>query len=155
MGDSVMLAGQLEGVQLTPLQQIGVEGGDVYHAMKHTDQGYGGFGECYFSFVEPQAIKAWKQHTQMTLNFVVPLGSVRVVIVDQREESSTCGQFQEVILSPDNYQRLTIPPKLWVGFQGVAEFTSMMLNVANIEHCPDESSNVELGAIQFDCTNES
>lgn len=155
MGDSVMLAGQLEGVQLTPLQQIGVEGGDVYHAMKRTDQGYDGFGECYFSFVEPQAIKAWKQHIKMILNLVVPVGIVRIVIVDQREESSTCGQFQEVILSPDNYQRLTIPPKLWVGFQGIAEFTSMMLNVANIEHCPDESSNVELGAIQFDWTNES
>ena len=83
------------------------------------------------------------------------MGIVRIVIVDQREESSTCDQFQEVILSPDNYQRLTIPPKLWVGFQGIAEITSMMLNVANIEHCPDESSNVELGAIQFDWTNES
>ena len=74
MGESIMLKGQLEGVQLTPLQQIGVEGGDVYHAMKHTDQGYGGFGECYFSFVEPQAIKAWKQHKKMTLNLSVPYG---------------------------------------------------------------------------------
>ncbi len=155
MGDSVMLAGQLEGVQLTQLQQIGVEGGDVYHAMKKSDAGYESFGEAYFSFVEPQAIKAWKQHTKMTLNLVVPIGAVRIVIVDQREGSLTCGQFQEVILSPDNYQRLTVPPKLWVGFQGIAEFTSMMLNVANIEHCPDESSNLELSAIQFDWTNES
>jgi dTDP-4-dehydrorhamnose 3,5-epimerase len=155
MGDSVMLAGQIEGVQISPLQKIDVDGGDVYHAMKQSDAGYEGFGEAYFSFVEPLSTKAWKQHTKMTLNLIVPVGAVRVVIVDERVDSTTCGQFQEVILSPETYQRLTVPPMLWVGFQGIAGITSMMLNVANIEHCPDESSNVELGEIQFDWTNES
>jgi len=155
MGDSVMLTGHIEGVQLTPLRQIEADGGDVYHAMKKSDQGFDCFGEAYFSFVEPQAIKAWKQHTNMTLNLIVPVGAVRIVIVDQREESPTCGQFQEVTLSPEMYQRITIPPMVWVGFQGVANITSMMLNVANIEHCPDEMNNVSIDVIQFDWTNKS
>ena len=155
MGDSVMLTGHIEGVKLTPLRQIEVEGGDVYHAMKKNDVGYEGFGEAYFSFIEPQAIKAWKQHTKMTLNLVVPVGAVRIVIVDQREDSLTCGQFQEVTLSPEKYQRITIPIMVWVGFQGVADTTSTMLNVANIEHCPEEANNVGVDTIKFDWTNKS
>lgn len=155
MGDSVMLTGHIEGVKLTPLRQIEVDGGDVYHAMKKSDLGFEGFGEAYFSFVESLAVKAWKQHTNMTLNLIVPVGAVRIVIVDQREESSTCGQFQEVTLSPEMYQRVTIPPMVWVGFQGVADITSMMLNLADIEHCPDEANSIEVDAIQFDWTNKS
>lgn len=155
MGDSVMLTGHIEGVQLTQLQQIAVEGGDVYHAMKKRDVGFEGFGEAYFSFVEPQAIKAWKQHTKMTLNLVVPIGSVRIVILDKREDSSTCGQFQEVTLSPDNYQRVTIPPMLWVGFHGTSETISVVLNVSSIEHSPDESNKIDIDAIQFDWINKS
>ncbi len=155
MGDSVMLTGHIEGVKLTPLRQIEVEGGDVYHAMKKNDVGYEGFGEAYFSFIEPQAIKAWKQHTKMTLNLVVPVGAVQIVIVDEREESSTYGQFQAVILSPEHYARITIPPMLWVGFHGLSEMTSLMLNVANIEHCPDEVQSLDIDTIQFDWKNES
>lgn len=150
-----MLAGKIDGVQVTPLKQIGVAGGDVYHAMKKSDAGYEAFGEAYFSFVEPQAVKAWKQHTKMTLNLVVPIGAVQIVIVDQREGSSTCGQFQEVILSPENYARITIPPMLWFGFQGVSEKTSLILNIANIEHCPDEAQNIDRDSIQFDWKNKS
>lgn len=155
MGESIMLAGQLEGVQITPLQKIHIVGGDVYHAMKEGDAGYEGFGEAYFSFVEPNAVKAWKQHTLMTLNLVVPVGVVRIVMVDQREDSPTNGQFQEVILSPDHYQRLTVPPMLWVGFQGLADITGMMLNMANIVHSPAESNKKDIEEIQFDWTNES
>ena len=150
-----MLAGKIDGVQVTPLKQIGVAGGDVYHAMKKSDAEYEAFGEAYFSFVEPQAVKAWKQHTKMTLNLVVPIGAVQIVIVDQREGSLTCGQFQEVILSPENYARITIPPMLWFGFQGVSEKTSLILNIANIEHCPDEAQNIDRDSIQFDWKNKS
>lgn len=150
-----MLAGNIEGVQVTPLKQIGVEGGDVYHAMKKSDAGFEDFGEAYFSFVEPQAIKAWKQHTKMTVNLVVPVGAVQIVVVDQREESPTCGQFQEVTLSPKHYARITIPPMLWFGFKGVSEKTSLILNIANVEHCPDEVENIDIDSIQFDWKNKS
>ena len=155
MGSSLMVAGKIGGVQITPLKQICVDGGDVYHAMKQNDAGYEGFGEAYFSFVHSNAVKAWKQHTSMTLNLVVPVGVVRIVMVDERIDSPTCGQFQEVTLSPENYQRITVPPMLWVGFQGLADIKSMMLNMANIVHNPKESNNKDIEEIQFDWTNKS
>ena len=70
----------------TPLKRIPTVGGDVMHALKYSDNGFNGFGEVYFSWVERGAIKAWKCHQKMTLNLVVPLGEISFVfhIKDQK-----------------------------------------------------------------------
>jgi len=139
----------ISGVALTPLSIMDTEGGDVLHAMKSSDPGYSGFGEAYFSTVDPGAVKGWKRHREMTLNLVVPVGIVRFVIFDDRAESSTKGKFGEVTLSRNNYGRLTVPPMLWMGFQGVDEHPSLLLNIASIPHDPDELERMELSAIDY------
>ena len=140
----------INGVTTTPLSIINIKGGDVLHAMKKSDHGYSGFGEAYFSTIEPKAIKGWKRHTQMVLNLVVPIGSVRFILYDDRENQNNINKFQEVILSiADGYARLTVPPMIWVGFQGLARQTSLVLNIANIEHSPDEIERKELDEIEF------
>ena len=69
----------MEGVTLHPLKHITVPKGDIYHAMKFTDEGYCGFGEAYFSQIEQGQAKGWKRHNRMTLNLIVPIGAVKVV----------------------------------------------------------------------------
>mgnify|MGYP000299710824 FL=1 len=102
----------MEGVTVHPLKHIVVPKGDIYHALKSTDEGYVGFGEAYFSQIEHGAAKGWKRHNCMTLNLVVPVGAVKFVIYDDREGSPTRGQFEEIILSPEScYQRLTVAPR--------------------------------------------
>lgn len=140
----------IEGVIITPLKIIDVIGGDVLHAMKSSDSGYSGFGEAYFSKVDSGAIKGWKRHQVMTLNLIVPVGSIRFVIYDDRPQSVTEGMFQEIELSQQNYNRLTIPSLTWVAFQGVDANTSILLNIASIPHEPSESENKELKEITFD-----
>jgi dTDP-4-dehydrorhamnose 3,5-epimerase len=75
----------MEGVTVHPLKHIVVPKGDIYHALKSTDEGYVGFGEAYFSQIEHGAAKGWKRHNRMTLNLVVPVGAVKFVIYDDRE----------------------------------------------------------------------
>ena len=105
----------IEGVSLHPLKHIVVPKGDIYHAMKSTDEGYVGFGEVYFSQIEHGQAKGWKRHNRMTLNLIVPVGTVKFVIYDDREGSITKGEFEEFILSPEmNYQRLTVAPGIWM-----------------------------------------
>ena len=140
----------IDGVLLTPLKIIDTPGGDVFHGLKTTDPGYDGFGEAYFSFVENGVIKAWKRHRRMTLNLVVPIGEVRFVIFDDRPGSASFQRFQEVTLSKDNYYRLTVPPMLWVGFQGRGEDGGMLLNIASIPHDPEESDRKSPTEIMFD-----
>ena len=140
----------INGVNITPLSIIDTKGGDVFHAMKISDHGYSGFGEAYFSTIEPDAIKGWKRHKQMVLNLVVPVGTVRFILFDDRDNQDNVNQFQEVTLSiEDGYSRLTIPPMIWVGFQGLGLQKSLVLNIANIEHSPEEVERKELAEIKF------
>ena len=138
----------IDGVIITPLKIIDVPGGDVFHGMKAGDSGFAGFGEAYFSTVEFGVIKAWKRHQKMTLNLVVPVGEIKFVIYDNKNMGKE--SFQEVVLSKDNYSRLTIPPMVWVGFQGISRESSMLLNIANIPHIPEESDKKEISEIIYD-----
>lgn len=135
----------IKDVIITPLRTIPLNGGDVMHALKRDDVGYRGFGEAYFSIVNPDTIKGWKRHRDMTSNFIVPKGKVKVVIFDD-----TCDVFMDEILSPDNYRRLTIPPMVWVAFKGICSQPSLLLNVANIKHDPAETDTKDINAIPYD-----
>jgi dTDP-4-dehydrorhamnose 3,5-epimerase len=55
-----------------------------------------------------------------------------------------------VIISKDNYCRLTVPPMIWVGFQGLSNDGSMLLNIASIEHDPTEHEKKNIEQIEFD-----
>lgn len=140
----------IEGVQITPLRIIDVPGGDVLHAMKCSDLGFSGFGEAYFSTVSPGVVKAWKRHRRMALNLVVPVGHIRFVIYDDRPQSPTIHRLQQVTLGRDHYCRLTVPPMVWMGFQGVDAEASMLLNVTDIEHDSGEMDRKEMNEIKFD-----
>ena len=142
----------MEGVLLSELRQISHPKGDIFHALKATDESYQGFGEAYFSFVKKDEVKGWKCHTQMTLNLVVPQGEIRFVVFDDREGSQTQGEYKEIVLSPDNYKRLTIAPNLWVAFQGCRQGENMLLNIASIPHDPEESVNQEINDLPYDWT---
>ena len=137
----------IKEVVITKLDIFDTPGGSVMHAMKASSAGYTGFGEAYFSQVDQGAIKAWKRHKKMTLNLVAPVGEIRFVLFDDREVSNT--QFQEIIISKGNYCRLTVPPMVWMGFQGLSESGSMLLNIADIEHDPDEVDRKEMSEINY------
>ena len=148
----------IDGVIVTPLKQIYHPKGDVFHAMKCVDPGFNGFGEAYFSSIKGGLVKAWKQHSKMTLNLVCIVGKIHFVLYDDRDDSDTKGQFMEVTLSPEcdeTYRRLTIPPGIWMGFVGIDANKSILLNVANIPHDPTEQVNIpiEESDIIFDFDN--
>jgi dTDP-4-dehydrorhamnose 3,5-epimerase and related enzymes len=141
----------MEGVTLTPLKRIHVDNGDVMHALKAVDDTFVGFGEAYFSQIHHGCIKGWKRHNRFTLNIIVPVGTIRFVIYDNREGSATKGQFECITLSPDtNYQRLTVSPSLWMAFQGVGEGTSLLMDVIPEPHDDSEGDKCQLEAIPFD-----
>ena len=141
----------IKDVFITNLERIKTPGGSVMHAMKESSVGYAGFGEAYFSQIEKNSIKVWKRHKNMTLNLVVPIGKIRFILFDDREISN--GQFQEVIISMDNYCRLTVPPMIWMGFQGLSNGGSMLLNIADMEHDPHEVDKKNIEEIEFNWSN--
>ena len=98
------------------------------------------FGEIYFSCVEPGAIKGWRRHTRMVQNLAVPVGRVQLVMFDDRPDSATRGEVQELVTGPDvNYVLASIPPGVWNAFKGIGDTTSIVANCATIVHDPAES----------------
>ena len=124
----------LTDILVTPLRRIPTIGGDVMHALKNSDNGFNGFGEVYFSWVEQGAIKAWKCHQHMTLNLVVPLGEVSFVFHIKDQKNS----FRTENIGEEQYVRLTVPPGIWFGFQGRGSGQSLLMNFADMAHDPDE-----------------
>ena len=57
--------------------------------------------------------------------------------------------FFNVKLSKNNYQRLTIKPNLWLAFRGLST-KNILLNLASIEHDPNEAVNIELNKIKYE-----
>lgn len=147
--------GPVDGVLLSPQAIVPVPDGDVYHGMRSTDPGFAGFGEAYFSTIHPGAIKPWKRHLRMVLNLVVIQGLVRFVVHDDRTGSATHGNTAAYVLGPPSrYARLTVPPGVWMAFQGIASVPSVLLNVASVPHDPAEAVRKGLGEIDFDWSTE-
>lgn len=85
----------------------------------------------------------WKQHSEMTVNVVVPEGHVRFVVVGPDDT------YEVFDLGPDHvYGRLTIEPGSWFGFQGGKD-GGLVLNLANILHRPDEANAKDLGSFGY------
>ena len=124
----------LADILVTPLMRIPTIGGGVMHALKNSDNGFKSFGEVYFSWVEQGAIKAWKCHQHMTLNLVVPLGEVSFVFHIKDQENC----FRTENIGEEKYVRLTVPPGIWFGFQGRGSCQSLLMNLADMAHDPDE-----------------
>jgi dTDP-4-dehydrorhamnose 3,5-epimerase len=143
-----MGAMKLADILVTPLRIIGVAGGDVLHAMKQSDPCYSGFGEAYFSWVSADVVKAWKRHTQMTMNVVVPVGTVRFVFLCANADGIE--EFRVEEIGEERYARLTVPPGIWFGFQGLHTPQSLLLNMANIPHDPNEVERLALKDINYD-----
>lgn len=132
----------ISSIIVTDLLKIDVNGGDVFRCLKNSDIGYNNFGEAYFSFVEKNFVKAWKIHKKMTLNLIVPTGSVKFVFFDHEKK------FREIISGRDNYKRITVPPNIWFGFQGLYE-ENLILNLANIKHDKNEVERKDINFIKY------
>jgi dTDP-4-dehydrorhamnose 3,5-epimerase len=129
----------IEGVTNTSLRELADEHGAVLHMLRSDGPGFTKFGECYFSEVLPDAIKAWKLHSQQTQNIAVPVGRIRLVIYDDRVGSSTRGNILiQELGRPDNYLRVNIPPGLWYGFACIGNTPALLANCADLPHDPIE-----------------
>lgn len=131
---------------ITSLKKIEHTKGLVMHAMKNSDSSYVGFGEAYFSSVNHGMCKGWKLHKKMTLNLIVPSGDIRFVVhgANQSCKANIIEPLIDTTIGENNYSRLTIPPGFWVAFQGVGLGQNILLNIADLEHDPEEAFNVDL-----------
>lgn len=133
----------IAGVRITPLRQIADERGKVMHMLRRDSEVFAEFGEIYFSCVYPGAVKGWHLHKRMILNYAVPHGHLKFVLYDDRQDSPTRGQLQEIFMGPDSYVLVTVPPLIWNGFKGIGTEMAIVANCASIPHDPSEIERLD------------
>ena len=138
-GAGVGITSVIDGVLLQDLREIPTGGGCVLHMLRADSPLYMGFGEIYFSEVQPHVVRAWKKHREQTQLFAVPAGLMRVVLFDARDGSPTQGAVAEHMLGrPGHYKLLRIPPNIWYGFTPAGDVPALIGNCTDIPHSPDE-----------------
>lgn len=133
----------IHGVKIKPLARIPDERGTVLHMLRCDDPDFERFGEIYFSTVYPGVVKGWHIHKRMTLNYAVISGIIKLVLYDDRQDSPTRGEIQEIFIGQDNYVRVTIPPQIWNGFKGIGVEPAIVANCATLPHDPEEIDRLD------------
>ena len=137
-----MAKGQMiEQVIIQELRQIRDERGRVMHMIRADNPLFKKFGEIYFSEVLPGVVKAWKRHKEMTQLIAVPVGMIKLVVYDDREDSKSRGKLKVLKIGRDNYKLVKIPPKLWYGFKCISEHPALLANCADLHHDPNEAES--------------
>jgi dTDP-4-dehydrorhamnose 3,5-epimerase len=133
----------IDGVLIKQLRKIPDERGTIMHMMRADDPDFEQFGEIYFSTAYPNVIKGWHIHKEMTLNYAVIYGMIKLVLYDERKNSSTTGEIQEIFMGRDNYCLVKIPPMIWNGFKGIGNTIAIVANLASMPHSPDEIERLD------------
>lgn len=141
----------IHGINIFPLKQIPLDKGDVWHGLKNTDDEYKGFGEVYFSNINPDQIKGWKKHTETTLNLIVLRGEIEFVFYDDRKDSKTYGRFYNVKASESNekYCRISVSPGIWMAFRCISKEHALLMDVIDQPHSDKESERKNLEEISY------
>ena len=134
---------KIEGVVVKPLKKIPDERGCIYHMLRCDDSIFEKFGEIYISVVYPGGIKGWHLHEEMTLNYAVIQGMIKLVLYDDRENSPTRGNLMELFIGEENYCLVKIPPKIWNGFKGIGNKPAIVANCATLPHDPNEIKRMD------------
>ncbi|KXS37219.1 MULTISPECIES: dTDP-4-dehydrorhamnose 3,5-epimerase family protein [unclassified Candidatus Frackibacter] len=127
----------IQGVKTKELKVIPDERGRLMEMLRADDDLYQGFGQVYMTTAYPGVVKGWHYHRKQTDNFVVVKGMMKVVLYDNREDSSTYGEVNEFFLGEYNQKLLQIPPYVFHGFKCITEEEAIVVNI------PTEKYNYE------------
>lgn len=128
----------IHGALITTRRIIPDDRGKIMHIMKSSDEQYNSFGEVYCSTVFPGVVKGWHMHKKMTLNYVVLKGNIKFVLYDDRKDSPTYQETQEIYIGENQYIMVTVPPLVWNGFKGIGMEEAFVINFTDIPHDPEE-----------------
>ena len=136
-------------VKITKLKIISDDRGKVMHMLRTDSPAFKEFGEIYFSTIYQGKIKGWHLHKESSLNYVCIKGKVRLTLFDDRPGSKSKNEIQEIILSPREYNLITIPPNIWNGFKGLDKDESIIANCLTLPHNEREMVRKEPDDIYF------
>ena len=131
----------IEGVSVKKLKVIPDERGRLMEILRTDDKEFSEFGQVYITTAYPGVVKAWHYHKLQDDNMTVLKGMAKIVLYDDRKDSSTKGVINEFFVGDHNHILIHIPKLIWHGFKCISEQDTMIVNIVtkcyNYEN-PDE-----------------
>jgi len=127
----------IEGVSVKNLRLFPDERGSLMEILRSDDKEFSKFGQVYITTAYPGVVKAWHCHKLQDDNMTVIRGMVKIVLYDDREESSTKGTINEFFVGEHNRILIHIPKLVWHGFKCISVEECILINI------PTECYNYE------------
>ena len=135
----------IQGVLVEKINEIINPKGSVLKMLNNSSNGFIKFGECYFSEIFSGNVKGWKIHSKQTQNLTVPIGQLKMVLIDFRKTSNTYKKIFEILIGrPNNFYRLTIPPGIAYSFECISKTTALIVNCTDIKYDTLENQTIPL-----------
>lgn len=109
--------------------------GRLFEILRRDDPEFQCFGQVYVTTAKPGVVKGWHLHRLQTDHFCLIEGCARFALYDDRADSPTKGQIDEILCDGAQPQLIVIPPLVYHGFKNVGECEVVCLN------CPTEPYN--------------
>jgi dTDP-4-dehydrorhamnose 3,5-epimerase len=84
---------------------------------------------AYQICIRPHKVKGWVVHREQDDRLFMSLGTVKIVLYDDRSDSPTYGMINEVCLGERNRALITIPKSVYHAIQNVGDVDAVLINL--------------------------
>jgi dTDP-4-dehydrorhamnose 3,5-epimerase len=133
-------------VVVKPLKLLPDNRGFLMEMLRADEAVFKAFGQVYITGCKAGVAKAWHYHCEQSDHFVCVAGTALLVLYDNRDDSRTRGEVQELILDAPPCRRaepilVKIPPLVLHGFTALDCEEARIVNVPTLPYRyanPDE-----------------
>jgi len=88
--------------------------------------------QANLSFSYPGMIRAWHRHNRGQVDyFIVLRGAMKICAYDDKQDSATSGQLDEIVTSEERLQAVRIPGHYWHGTKTLGDKSSLTMYYVN------------------------
>lgn len=118
----------IDGVKVKKLRVIPDERGRLMEMVRADEGDFIKFGQVYMTTAYPGVVKGWHYHLKQYDNMVVISGMMKIVLYDNRKDSTSHGEVNEFFAGTQNPLRITIPPGVCHGFKCISDGEAVVIN---------------------------
>ncbi|MBN2167663.1 MAG: dTDP-4-dehydrorhamnose 3,5-epimerase family protein [Actinobacteria bacterium] len=137
----------INGVEIKKLKVFPDRRGHSMEMLRCDDGMYDKFGQMQLSTMYPGAIMGWCRHERNTDKVVCVKGMVKLVMFDDREDSSTRGELMEVSIGEHKPVLVHIPAGIYHGWKCISEVQAYVINTCSE---PVDHDNPDVSRLPYD-----
>ncbi|MBN2454994.1 MAG: dTDP-4-dehydrorhamnose 3,5-epimerase family protein [Sedimentisphaerales bacterium] len=121
----------IDGLGVRTAKVLPDERGRLGEIIRADDPWFEKFGQVYFTTTYPGVVKAWHYHGKQTDHFYVIKGMVKIALYDNRKNSPTYGEINQIYLGEHCPGLIRIPPGVQHGWMCVSQVEAYIVNIVS------------------------